>query len=55
MVVNEDLLGNLTAVVSTGLAADLPLEVEPHLCGDRLVPPCKKDPGVRPHIVNEFL
>ena len=45
----------LTAFVNIALSGGLPEDVRPYLCGGRLVPLIKKDGGLRPLVVGEFL
>ena len=43
LIVDEDLLDSLVDVVNMGLAAELPMALQPYLCGGTLVPLAKQN------------
>ena len=45
----------LTKIVNLCIAGYLPQELQEHFCGGRLIPLNKKDAGIRPIVVGEFL
>ena len=45
----------MTAFVNQSLNGYLPRILQPYMCGGRLIPIIKKDGGVRPLVVGEFL
>ena len=49
------MLASLAKFVNACLAGYLPPEIQPYLCGGRLVPLRKKDEGIRPLVIGELL
>ena len=48
-------LASLAKFANACLAGYLPPEIQPYLCGGRLVPLRKKDEGIRPLVIGELL